>query len=228
MTDAADLDAGTVVVDREADRRDRDEAVVVNTPPVAAVAWEIGDETVAEYPGNEAYPADDPVAVVVYREAFDRRGRDPDSVDDQLPLADLELPHYAFPASRLRVVERRREDEEDHDADANEDAPADEGETPGDAEGGPGPGPRHGRDTLADAPEDLAAIAAAVRERNVDDVTVDRDEEVVRVEKLGFTLTVMRDGSVTDSGAFADALSDVAQAALEELDDETDEEGVVA
>jgi hypothetical protein len=227
MPDTADLDAGTVVVDREADRRDRDEAVVVNTPPVAAVAWEIGDETVAEYPGNEAYPADDPVVCVVYREAFDRRGRDPDSVDDQLPLADLELPHYAFPASRLRVVESRESTEEDHDADANEDAD-DEGETPGDAEEDPGPGPRHGRDTLADAPEDLAAIAAAVRERNVDDVTVDRDEEVVRVEKLGFTLTVMRDGSVTDSGAFAGALADVAQAALEELDDERDEEGVVA
>lgn len=196
MTDPADLDPGAVVVDRDADAAERDEAVVVNTPPVRADEWGVGDQTVAEYPGNEPYEDGAPVACVVYREALDR---DPADVDDPLPLADLDAPYYTFPASRLRVVKSRERGEDNEDVDATEAA--------------------------ADAPEELDAIAAAVRERNVDDVTIDTVAEVVRVEKLSLTYSVTRDGTVADSGAYADALEDVAQAALDEADEE---EGVVA
>jgi hypothetical protein len=200
MTDAADLDPGDVVVDRDADAAERDEAVVVNTPPVRADEWEVGAETVAEYPGNGTYPDDDPVAVVMYREAFDGLALDPADVDGPLSLAELDAPHYAFPASRLRAVADRATPEDDtpEDDTPEDDSARDEGATP------------------AAVPEDLATIADTLRERNVDDVTVDTDAGAVRVEKLGVTHTVTRDGTVTDSGAFADALEDLAQAALDD------------
>lgn len=223
MTDAADLDPGARVVDRDADPVDRDEAVVVNTPPLSADEWDVDGRTVAEYPGNEDYPASDPVACIVYTTDTDDTDRDLEDLDAPVPLAELDAPYYTFPSSRLRVVEGRESPE---DVDATEDDDRGEGGTPDDTEEDRGAGPRHPRDTPADTSDDLAAIAAAVRERNVDGVTIDAPGGVVRVEKLGLMYTITRDGTVLDSGAFADALEDVAQAALDEGDEE--EEGVVA
>lgn len=222
MTDVADLEAGDVVVDREDDPRDRDEAIVVNTPPVRADQWEVGNKTVAEYGGNEDYPDDDPVVCVVYRPAFADTDPAPDSVDEPIPLRDLEVKHYTFPEARLRAVERSEEDAQDAESDGEA---GDGGDTPDDTDEGLADGQRGARDTIADASDDLAAIAAAVRERNVDDVTVAQDAGVVRVEKLGLAYTIQRDGTVLDSGAFADALEDVAERAVA---DEADEDGEVA
>lgn len=221
---AADLEPGAVVVDREDPPRERDEAIVVNTPPVPADEWEVlGDQTVAEYDGNEPYPVDDPVACVVYREAFDRTDRDPDDVDGPIPLRDLDVNYYTFPVSRLRVVEDREGTAWRAHGDAAEDGGGG-GEPSGDAEEDPAPRSREAQDTLADAPADLAAIARALRERNVDDVTVDQDAGLVRVEKLGLAYTIKRDGTVLDGGAFADALEAVATGALDDTEDEDEDE----
>lgn len=200
MTEAADLDPGQAVVDREAD--EADEAVVVNTPPVRADEWDLGGETVAEYAGNEAYPDDDPVVAVVFCEAFDGADLDPTDVDGQLPLGELALPYYSYPESRLRCVVAREEPESpasSAESDARGERVTVAGDTP--------------RDAL---PDDLDAIAAAVAEREVDGVEVDPEAGVVRVQKLDLTYTVTRDGRVLDSGAFARALEDVAEGAVGE------------
>jgi hypothetical protein len=220
MTDPAALDPGAVVVDREAAPADRNEAVVVNTPPVPADEWEIDDQTVASYSGNEAYPDDDPVACVVYREAFEGTEYDPADIDHPIPLAELDVRIYTFPASRLRVVTDRAGSADGDDGGDSDDAARNKGETLGDTGEGRARTRRDRRDTQASIPEDLAAIAAAVRERNVDGVTVDEDAGVVRVEKLATAYTIKRDGSVLDSGAFADALEDVAEDALGDGGDE--------
>ncbi|MFC7155919.1 SWIM zinc finger family protein [Halomarina halobia] len=68
----------------------------------ASVPADVGvGTTVADYPGNERYPGDDPVVRVVY----------PFSADPETPFEDLR--RYSFPLSRLeRVAPREREETE--------------------------------------------------------------------------------------------------------------------
>ncbi|MDS0280274.1 ParB N-terminal domain-containing protein [Halomicroarcula sp. S1AR25-4] len=99
------LSPGDVVIDRE--QADPDEAVVVNTPPVASKDWHVQghDTTVAR--DNPNYPADETVAIVVYRDTL-RRCRPKYAGYQHLELAQLDaddVSYYAFPQSRLERVD---------------------------------------------------------------------------------------------------------------------------
>lgn len=90
-----DLSAGDFAVDRE-----RGDLVVVAGRPEGRAdetAVPGRDVTVADYPGNEAYPADDPVVPVLYPL--------PDGFDGEDVRAH-HLRRYHFPRSRLRPAGR--------------------------------------------------------------------------------------------------------------------------
>ncbi|RQH00732.1 ParB/RepB/Spo0J family partition protein [Natrarchaeobius oligotrophus] len=98
------FDNGDVVVDR--DDPSPNEAVVINVPPMAATEWVVsGRGTLAS--DNPAYPDDDRVVIVVYRETLTREypnysGGYPMLVDW---LNRDGVPYYAFPSRRLRTVD---------------------------------------------------------------------------------------------------------------------------
>lgn len=88
-----DRETGQFVVDRESG----DLLVVAAGPEGRADERTVPghDVTVAEYPGNEDYPDDDPVVEVVYPLPADL---EPDAVEPR------HLRRYSFPASRLRAA----------------------------------------------------------------------------------------------------------------------------
>lgn len=92
LCEACHLDTGDVVIDRETG--DTLAVVEVTDRPADAVHITDAGKTVAEYPENDGYPADDLVVEAVY----------PFSGPPEIPFD--ELPRYAFPRSRL---ERRDE-----------------------------------------------------------------------------------------------------------------------
>lgn len=108
MTDTAAVPVGAVVVDRDAEPGEQNEAVVVNTPPVRADEWNVGTETVAGFPGNEQYDHRAPVVLVVFRD--DLEAWRPDYTGDEAIRAKtLETgpaAFYAFPEPRLKRVGR--------------------------------------------------------------------------------------------------------------------------
>lgn len=112
MTDTAAVSVGAVVVDRDADPGEQNEAVVVNTPPVPADEWDVGARTVAEYPGNEPYDHRAPVVLVVFRDDLDewRPDYEGDEAIRAQTLAHGPAPFYSFPAPRLKQVGRLGED----------------------------------------------------------------------------------------------------------------------
>lgn len=89
--EACDLAPGDFVVDREAGNL----VVVAERPRGRADETPIPgqDRTVAEYPGNEDYPEDDPVVEVVYPLPAGVGGDD---------VEGRHLQRYNFPVSRLR------------------------------------------------------------------------------------------------------------------------------
>jgi hypothetical protein len=89
--DRCDLAPGDFAVDRERD----DVVVVAERPRGRADETPLPDRavTVADYPGNENYPDDDPVVEVLYPLPA---GIDGDDVEPR------HLRRYQFPASRLR------------------------------------------------------------------------------------------------------------------------------
>jgi ParB family chromosome partitioning protein len=97
------LDCGDVVVDRD---DPAGEAVVVNTPPCETTGWTLRPTlTLAE--DNPAYPDDDKVIVVVYRETLEETfpyycGARPLQLSD---LNDKGIKFYAFPESRLKKID---------------------------------------------------------------------------------------------------------------------------
>jgi len=98
-----EIDLGDVVVDRDVD--DKNEAVVVNTPEEVAEDWYVPGRGQLDE-DNPDYPSTDPVVVVVFRETLDEE-RPYYGGHRALILSDLnedEIPIYAFPESRLRVV----------------------------------------------------------------------------------------------------------------------------
>lgn len=199
----ADFAVGDLVVDREDSPTERDPAVVVNLPPVAAADWAAyetydGEQrTVAE--DNPEYDADAEVVVVAFRadlEAWRVDWRP----DEPLPVA--EAPDdmlYAFPPGRLRTLGEYEPDDADDDTEAEDDhdgeaqAPAPDADLE-DADDGP---------VLRDQ---LDAIAAAAEELNVDSVAVDTFREAVVVEKLGHRFTIATDGTVDAEDPLADRL----------------------
>lgn len=100
------INIGDVVVDRDADSDQQNEAVVVNVPPPNADEWETPGGTVATHPVNQQYPADADVVVVVFREELDEARPDYDGSRalSLATLADERVPYFAFPRPRLRRV----------------------------------------------------------------------------------------------------------------------------
>lgn len=95
---------GDVVVDT--DDESPSEAIVVKTPNAVASSWRVPGGTVADT--NPDYPDDDPVAVVVFRDALEAEY--PLYTGGMaLALSQLGrdgLDYYAFPDARLRRVDR--------------------------------------------------------------------------------------------------------------------------
>jgi ParB family chromosome partitioning protein len=100
------LHIGDVVVDRACAPADRNDAIVVNTPPKAAHEWRVpGRGTLAQ--DNPSYASDAAVVVVVFRDALDAHyphytGVAPLSLSE---LHDRGVSHYAFPQPRLLRVD---------------------------------------------------------------------------------------------------------------------------
>lgn len=97
--DRCDLDVGEFVVDRNTG----DLLVVAEGPGGRADETPIPDRdaTVADYPGNEPYPDDDPVVQVLY------------PLPPDLAAGEIRPHHlrqYRFPASRLRPVDDREDE----------------------------------------------------------------------------------------------------------------------
>jgi len=176
-----------IVRDREDD--DPNDAVVVNTPPVAAEDWAARDG-VSVADDNPEYDPEADVIVVAFRGELAETRPDFTDTNDALPLAEADgVDTYAFPPGRLRRV-----------ASICPDAP---GEHSRKEEGDTDVEPADTEPTLRD---DLDAIAEAVRELNVDAVAVDTFREAVVVEKLGVEYTVAPDGTVDDDDRVAEAL----------------------
>jgi hypothetical protein len=94
---------------QDSDDPDPDPARVVNVPGEPADEWEVvgGDHTVATYPGNEDYPDDAPVVVIVFED--DLAEHDLDEWDGDQPLtlsglAEQGVRYWSFPAQRLELL----------------------------------------------------------------------------------------------------------------------------
>jgi len=88
---------------------DPDDARVVALPDKPAHEWDVdGEHSVATFPGNEDYPDDAPVVVIVFEDELAASGLDDWSGDDEIALSQLAeqgVDHFAFPAQRLAIVE---------------------------------------------------------------------------------------------------------------------------
>lgn len=102
MSDAPDV--GERVVD--ADDAEPDPAIVVKCPDKTAGEWDVGERTVATFPGNEKYDDDAAIAVVVFENDADEHNLElGDGAVDLSALAERDVPFYAFPAPRLELVD---------------------------------------------------------------------------------------------------------------------------
>lgn len=102
---------GSRVEDSEAE--DSDTGVIVAVPDKTADEWDVHGEghTVATYPGNEEYPDDARIVVVVWQDSFADAGLDDYEGNEPLDLSKLAeagVPHYTFPAPRLEVLATER------------------------------------------------------------------------------------------------------------------------
>jgi len=95
-----------MIGDHVLDKEDEDGATLLVTAvsPKLAMEYAVGDKTVAAY--NEDYPQDDRVIEVRYPQ---RTTQDVDHLDD-----------YAFPRSRLELVEPLHDRDEDGEGDQDE------------------------------------------------------------------------------------------------------------
>ena len=195
-----------VVRDREDD--EATDAVVVNTPPVAAKDWTAyGSVSVAE--DNPEYDDEAEVIIVAFRDELAEARPDFTYTNDALQLAQADdVDTFAFPPGRLRRVASicPKNDEERDGTDTGADT---EGDTPAD----PSRGEAVEEDGLRAG---LDAIAGAVEELNVDSVAVDTFREAVVVEKLGVEYLIHADGSVDDDDRVGEALEEAAEAVVDE------------
>jgi hypothetical protein len=178
-------EVGAIVVDADDDSTDRDEAIVVNTPPVEADEWTVRRPgqvaTVAE--DNPAYDPGDAVIVVAFRDELET------AHPGWEPPEAIELPAdcrtYAFPQRRLRRVGSYGEDDGAGDA--------------GGARGSDGLELSEGQRRLRTRLEESCHVDIDIRE----------GEAVLVAEKLGDEHVIRPDGSV-EGGAVAGRLEDVA------------------
>jgi hypothetical protein len=110
MTDETDFTPkpGDVVVDRDDD--DPDPAVVANAPSIPAEDWTIPwlEKTIAE--DNPDYPADAPIALVVYKNHLEETEEalpewDRENAVAISELTESSLSYYVFPQPRLHSAE---------------------------------------------------------------------------------------------------------------------------
>ena len=215
MTPDTDLQPGMLVVDRDQDLTDQNEAIVMTYPPVPADQWDVTalDCTLAE--ANPDYPADSQTVIVIFRSRFDGddekyrvdvsdeirrklRDREEIAIGD---VADL-CKFYAFPAPRLEPTgEYWPPGEGDHtDAEgadvASEETEDEDGDVGAEPEG-EGPG------------IDLTPLATVMREAGFDNV--EKQSDHVTAMKLGETYRVDHTGNVVAGGALADKLQSFVQ-----------------
>ncbi|MBB6647975.1 hypothetical protein [Halobellus ruber] len=178
-------EVGAIVVDADDDSTDRDEAIVVNTPPVPIDEWTVRRPgqvaTVAE--DNPAYDPGDAVIVVAFRDELEA------AHPEWEPPEAIELPAacrtFAFPQRRLRRVGAYGEDGAE-----------------GDAAGAEG-------STGLELSEPQRRLRTRLEESCRVDVDVREGEAVLVAEKLGDEHVIHPDGSV-EGGAIAGRLEDVA------------------
>lgn len=177
LPDADSFNLGDTVLDREDD--DPNTATVINCPPVSCDAWDVGEETVADH--NPEYDAEADVIVVAFDDDLDEAKPEYDG-DEPIPLAEIDVPTYAFPPGRL----------------ANVDASGDDGGDAPDA----ATSPLEGFDGVRDLKERLEETS---------DVDVRREDgkPVLALTKAGREYRIRTDGSVSD-GPFQSKLADVA------------------
>ena len=171
---------GDTVVDREDD--DPNTATVVNCPPVSCEEWEVGEETVADH--NPEYDAEADVIVVAFDDDLDEGGPEW-SGDEPLPLAEADVPTYAFPPGRLA-----RLDGGDPDADGS----TDKSET---------------TTSPLDGYAELRELKERLEENSEVDVLRDRGEPVLSITKAAREYQIRPDGTVSE-GPFQTRLADVA------------------
>ena len=206
------LEPGMVVVDRDRDEAEQNEAVVMSLPPVPAEQWDVTqlDCTLAE--DNPDYPADAQTVIVIYRSRFDGDDEQyridiPNEIRqklrerDEIAIGDISslCKFYSFPAPRLEPTGEHWPPEED---DSNELAqPEPEAESNAETLSG---------DALEEEDEgeqavDLTRLAAVMREAGFGDVEQHGDH--VAATRLGETYRVDHTGEVVAGGAMADKLA---------------------
>jgi hypothetical protein len=165
----APFDIGEEVHDQHDD--DPDTAVVTTTPEIPAEDWDIPhlERTVAE--DNPDYPADAPIAFVLFEQQiadhFPDWDRDePLTVDT---LLDAETTFYTFPHQRLEPL--NPDDSEDEDPEASE-----ESESADDSE------PEEDEDP--EPPADVQALKDTLADRGMT-VEIEPDNQTITAEKLG-------------------------------------------
>ncbi|RLM62554.1 hypothetical protein [Halorubrum sp. Atlit-26R] len=176
LPDTNSFELGDTVLDREDD--DPNTATVINCPPVSCDAWDVGEETVADH--NPAYDAEADVIVVAFDDDLAEAKPDYDGTDP-IPLAEVDIPTYAFPPGRLVNVEASGRECDSHRANAS---------------------PLEGFDGVRELKERLEETS---------DVGVHREdgEPVLTITKAGREYRIRSDGSVSD-GPFQSKLADVA------------------
>jgi hypothetical protein len=183
------------VVDRVDD--DPDTAIVVALPDVPAAQWDVTDEhTVATYPGNEEYPADAPIAVVVFQDTLAEAYPEYDGGHPIPPgeLADRGIFLYTFPVPRLRPAP---------DGDDAPNEAANTGARPTDI----------ASSAALDLDSELLTLAATLAERDLP-VEYDTTEELIRVEQPDETYRIHPDGSVVGDGPLRTQLEDAVEEAF--------------
>ena len=222
-----DLQPGAIVVDRDRDQAEQNEAVVMATPPVPAEQWDIAalDCTLAE--ANPDYPADARTVLVIYRSRFDDddekyRVDVPDEIRRKLAahdeiavrdIADL-CKFYAFPEPRLEPTGEywppslAEDDPDDVDTPTPADTAASDGDDDELAQPESGGDSEEATEAPAEDEEssiDLGRLATVMREAGFDDVEQCGDH--VTATKLGETYRVDHTGDVVEGGVLADKLA---------------------
>jgi hypothetical protein len=225
-----DLTAGDLVHDTE--DQTPDDAVVVNTPPVAAEDWEapgLDGTTVAD--DNPDYPADAPVAIIVYKHHLAEY--DPDWLaqedPDPIPVSQLRedrILTYSFPAPRLTLIERSSTDGADTADASARDGNGDDGvaspdtEAKQDAQAATGSNNTPDDETVDDSdpaddespPEPSSPAVQALKDRLEDGgmtVEVEADGNTLRAEKLGEQYRVQPGQIVEGDGALRGRLESI-------------------
>ncbi|MFB6198589.1 MAG: hypothetical protein ABEI52_10035, partial [Halobacteriaceae archaeon] len=216
---------GDIVHDHEDETPD--DAVVVNTPPVPANEWEapgLDGTTVAD--DNPDYPADAPVAIIVYKHHLAEYDSDWLAQEDPDPIPVRQLREdnvltYSFPAPRLE----RTESPSPERADASESSPVadepactedhqetEEATESTDTQGDEAADDSDPVDAQSHSPAPASPAVQALKERLEDSdmtVEVESDGQTLRAAKLGEQYRVQPGEVIEGDGALRNRLESV-------------------